>query len=107
MRQSNQKSSVPTEAATSSRTNHAVNPLAIAVVTPPIAVNLNDAARLTGMPSWTIREAILSGALHAKRAGRTHIIQIDELKRWVAALKDVPVSTAPSIVARHAHREGA
>jgi hypothetical protein len=79
--------------------------LAVSVVAAPLAVCLLDAAKLVGVPSWFLRESILCGNLHAKKAGRTHVVLIDELKRWLASLDDVPVSTAPSILERKAARE--
>ena len=79
--------------------------LSVAVVASPIAVCLVDAAKMVGVPSWVLRESVLCGTLHAKKAGRTHVIQVGELKRWVASLDDVPASTAPSILQRKAARE--
>ena len=66
----------------------------------PLAVDIETAGRLAGVPSWTVRESILKGDLLAKKGGRQHIIQITELQRWIASLDDVEPSTAPSIVAR-------
>lgn len=70
------------------------------VSTEPLAVNINEAARIAGVLPWTIREAIITGSLPAKKAGRFHIIQVAELRRWIANLEDVEPSTAPSILAR-------
>jgi len=73
---------------------------AVQVTIEPLAVDIGTAARLAGVPAWTVREGILKGDLLAKKGGRQHIIQITELQRWIASLDDVEPSTAPSIVAR-------
>lgn len=66
----------------------------------PLAVDIPTAARLTGVPAWTIREAILTGKLHAKHGGRQHVVQIAELQKWIESLADVEPSSAKSFLAR-------
>lgn len=70
------------------------------VAVEPISVSLEDAAKLVGVSLWTIREAVMTGKLAAKKAGRQHVIPLMELRRWVVALEDVEPSTAPSLVKR-------
>jgi len=78
-------------------------PPAVVVCVEPVSVNLIDAARLTGYPVWTLREAVLSGELHAKTGGRAHVVLLSELRRWVVSLDDVQPSRSASIVARTGH----
>ena len=66
----------------------------------PLALNVQDAARLVGTPSWTLREAIMLGTLRAKKAGRAHVVPLADLQRWLDSLDDVEPSVAPSIIAR-------
>ena len=77
-----------------------VSPPSVSVVVEPLAVNVQDAARLVGTPSWTIREAVMLGTLRAKKAGRSHIVLLSDLRRWLDSLDDVEPSVAPSIIAR-------
>lgn len=72
----------------------------VAVTVQPLALNYSDAARIAGAPIWTVREAVMVGALKAKKAGRSHIILVSELQKWLESLQDVKPSVAPSIVAR-------
>lgn len=73
---------------------------AVSVATPPLALNIQDAARVCGVASWTVRQSILLGELRAKRAGRAYIILLSDLQNWVEQLQDVKPSSAPSILAR-------
>jgi excisionase family DNA binding protein len=73
---------------------------AVQVAAEPLAVNVETAARLAGVPAWTVNEAILTGSLKAKHAGRQRIIPFRELQTWIASLDDVEPSTAPSILKR-------
>lgn len=66
-----------------------MNPAEVQVSLPPLAVNIPDAARLVGCPEWTLHEAIRAGRLTAKRAGRTYIILIPELQKFIAGLETV------------------
>jgi hypothetical protein len=77
-----------------------ITPPAVQVSAEPLAVNVDDAARLAGVLPWTINEAILIGSLKAKCAGRRRIIPLHELQTWIASLDDVEPSTAPSILKR-------
>jgi hypothetical protein len=77
---------------------------AVQVIAEPIALNLPDAARLVGLPAWTLNEAILLGNLQARHGGRQRIVMLSELRRWVAALDIVEPSVAPSLLARKAAR---
>jgi len=73
---------------------------AVSVSITPIALNLEDAARVSGLPWSTLSEAIALGSLKAKRPGRERTVLVSELQRWLQAFDDVPASTAPSILAR-------
>jgi hypothetical protein len=52
----------------------------------PIAVAIEDAPRIVGVSRTRIFEAIRNSELSARKAGRSTIIEIDELKRWVKSL---------------------
>jgi excisionase family DNA binding protein len=52
----------------------------------PIAVALENAPQIVGVSRTRIFEAIRNGELSARKAGRSTIIEIDELKRWVKSL---------------------
>jgi hypothetical protein len=73
---------------------------AVSVSVQPLALNLQDAARAIGVPRWTLREAVMLGTLRAKRAGRSHVVLLSDLHRWLDSLDDVEPSNAPSILAR-------
>ena len=79
---------------------------AVSITLQPIALNLIDAARVIGIPSWTLRESVLLGKLRAKKAGRLHVVLLSDLQRWAESLDDVEPSTAPSLIARQAARNG-
>lgn len=81
------------------------SPQAVSVATPPLALNIQDAARVCGVPPWTIRQSIFLGELRAKHAGRAHIILLCDLEIWLDSLSDVAPSSAPSILARKKVRE--
>ncbi len=68
----------------------------------PLALNLQDAARVCGLTRWTIHESIMRGDLKAKWAGRNRIVFVAELQRWLNSLEDVEPSAAPSIAERRA-----
>jgi hypothetical protein len=78
---------------------------AVSITVQPIALNVQDAARVCGLASWTIREGILTGAIKAKKAGRSHVILLTELHRWLDDLDEVAPSSAPSILQRKSERE--
>lgn len=67
-----------------------VVPPSVGVTVQPLAINLNDAARLAGVPAFTLREAVGNGSLTAKKAGRHYIIRIADLQRWIDSLDAVP-----------------
>jgi excisionase family DNA binding protein len=46
-------------------------------------VNVNEAAELLGLSSWTIRKLIASQRLHAVRINRRVLLQPEELRRIV------------------------
>ena len=71
----------------------------------PLAMSLDRAAQESGLPTWTLNEAILLGDLKAKQPGRQRIILTVELERWLTALDDVAASTAPSILKRAEARQ--
>jgi excisionase family DNA binding protein len=73
-------------------------PPAVSVIGQPLAVNITDAARLVGVPAFTVREAIGNGSLTAKKIGRHYIIRVADLKRWIDSLDAVP--TIPCFVKR-------
>jgi hypothetical protein len=52
----------------------------------PIAIPVEDAPQIVGVSRTRIFGAIRSGELSARKAGRSTIIEIDELKRWVKSL---------------------
>jgi hypothetical protein len=81
-----------------------LSPQTINISTPPLAMNVQDAARACGVPTWTIRQSVMLGELRAKQAGRSHIILISDLSRWLESLTDVEPSTAKSILARQEKR---
>jgi hypothetical protein len=87
-----------------SNTKNAAVPQITVIAVEPIALALEEAARifLPGVPTWTLRFAIMSGALKARRCGRTHTVEPAELRRWYATLDEVKPSTAPSILTRNA-----
>ena len=76
----------------------------VTVAAEPLAVNLDDAARMVGTPRWTVEQAILLGQLKAKWAGRQRIIPLRNLRDWISSLDDVEPSNAPSVLRRKAHR---
>jgi hypothetical protein len=84
-----------------------VSPQAVSIATPPLAMNVQDAARACGVPSWTLREAVMLGNLRAKHAGRAHVVLLADLQRWLESLTDVEPSTAKSILARQEKRTAA
>jgi hypothetical protein len=77
-----------------------VSSSAVSVVAHPLALNIKDAAKLVGVPAWTLRENILLGRLHAKKCGRTHVVLPRDLQLWLDALDAVEPSSAPSMLAR-------
>jgi excisionase family DNA binding protein len=78
-------------------------PPAVSVAVQPLALNINDAAKLVGVRPFTLREAIGSGSLAAKQAGRTYIIRLDDLNHWIDSLNAVPLQ--PCFVKRQQQRE--
>jgi hypothetical protein len=52
----------------------------------PIAVAIENAPQIVGVSRTRIFEAIRNSELSARKAGRSTIIEIDELKRWVKSL---------------------
>jgi hypothetical protein len=77
-----------------------VCPTAVSITTQPISLNIIDAARMAGVPSWTLRQSVMLGELRAKHCGRTHVVLLRDLQDWLERLDDVEPSTAPSILAR-------
>lgn len=74
----------------------------INVAVQPLALNLQDAARVCGLTRWTIHEAVLRGDLRAKWAGRNRIVFIAELQRWLSSLEDVEPSVNAKFLGRAA-----
>jgi excisionase family DNA binding protein len=54
----------------------------------PIAVTIPDAVRATGKSRTSIYEALKSGELSAKKAGRRTLISFASLKDYLANLPD-------------------
>ncbi len=59
----------------------------------PLAVGLDDAARLVGLSRFTLRRRIRAGQLRALRVGNRYIISMSELKRFVNGGPCVPPHT--------------
>lgn len=65
-------------------------------MTVKIGLDLDEAAEATGVSKETIRRAIHSGALKAKRTGRTadgdgtgkYLVSVKELEAWFEGLVD-------------------
>ena len=55
---------------------------------PIISYSVEDAGNAVGLSRTRIFEAIKSGELEARKAGRATIIEADELRRWI---KSMPV----------------
>jgi hypothetical protein len=52
----------------------------------PIAIAIEEAPRIVGVSRTRIFEAIRRSELSARKAGRSTIIEVDELRRWVNSL---------------------
>ena len=46
-------------------------------------VNVNEAAKLLGLSSWTVRKLIANNRLHAVRINRRVLLQPEELRRII------------------------
>jgi hypothetical protein len=66
----------------------------------PRSLNLADASKYAGVSQWTLSEAIMTGNLPAKWAGRNRIVLVKDVDAWLDALDNVEPSTAPSIQKR-------
>jgi excisionase family DNA binding protein len=53
------------------------------IVNEPITIGLREAAELTGLSHWTLRQYIRTGKLKAVRIGRRVLIEPSELRRLV------------------------
>ncbi len=53
----------------------------------PLAVGLDDAARLVGLSRFTLRRRIRAGQLRALRVGNRYIIAVRELERFIAGAR--------------------
>jgi hypothetical protein len=66
---------------------------------PTLSVGPDKASEITGVSRTRIFEEIRDGALTARKAGKSTIIEIDELRRWVRSLptrgKKVAGATGP------------
>jgi excisionase family DNA binding protein len=69
----------------------------------PVSVDLKGAAQLTGVSVFTVREAVGNGSLAAKRAGRSYVIKVGDLQRWIDSLDAAPL--VPCFVRRQQQRE--
>jgi excisionase family DNA binding protein len=52
----------------------------------PIAYSIEDAPQAVGVSRTRIFEAVRSGQLAARKAGRSTLIEVEELRRWVKSL---------------------
>lgn len=52
----------------------------------PLAYSVDDAGPAVGVSRTRIFEAIRNNELTARKAGRSTIIETEELKRWIAHL---------------------
>ena len=52
----------------------------------PIAYSIEDAPLAVGVSRTRIFEAVRSGQLAARKAGRSTLIEVEELRRWVKSL---------------------
>jgi hypothetical protein len=50
---------------------------------PPVSCSIEDAPKITGLSRTRIFDAVRKKELMARKAGRSTIIEIDELRRWV------------------------
>jgi hypothetical protein len=53
---------------------------------PPIACSIEDAPSLIGVSRTRIFNAVRKNDLTARKAGRSTIIELEELRRWVKSL---------------------
>ena len=75
-------------------------PDGVQVFLQPRSLNLADASKYAGVPQWTLSEAIMTGNLPAKWAGRNRIVLVRDVDAWLDSLDNVEPSTAPSIQKR-------
>lgn len=52
----------------------------------PIAIAVEDAPSVVGVSRTRIFQAIRNREIAARKAGKSTIIEVDELKRWVKSL---------------------
>lgn len=55
----------------------------------PLSHSVRDAAVLTSISEWEIRQAINKGALPARRLGRRLLILSSDLQAWLEAMPRV------------------
>lgn len=65
--------------------------------TEPLAVSRQQAARLVNLSVTEIDDERRVGRLAAKKHGRKVLIEVAELRRWVAALPSDQMRFAPAI----------
>jgi excisionase family DNA binding protein len=53
---------------------------------PRLGLSPDEAATSAGVSRTRIFEAIRNGTLTARKAGKSTVIEIDELRRWVSSL---------------------
>ena len=75
-------------------------PFGVQVYLQPRSLNLADASKYAGVSQWTLSEAIMTGNLPAKWAGRNRIVLVKDVDVWLDSLDNVEPSTAPSIQKR-------
>ena len=60
--------------------------LAMALIANPLALDVDDAALLTGASQYLLRDSIRNGDLPARRLGRQVLIRFSDLEKWVDGL---------------------
>jgi excisionase family DNA binding protein len=64
----------------------------VSVSLQPLAMNVQDAARIVDVPTFHLRECIGNGSLRARRAGRTYVVTLRDLEQWLESLDEVEPS---------------
>lgn len=55
-------------------------------LTDVVSLSVADAAKVTGLSPWAIREAYRSGALPVRYHGTKVLIRADDLRQWIDGL---------------------
>jgi len=54
--------------------------------TPPITVTVKEAARLTGLSQWAVRERCLSGLIESHMEASRRLVDYDSLQTYIRSL---------------------